>query len=240
MAEFRRKASKIAEETVYSSNNENDGYLSESDDGDGDKRDERFPEENVKRFTTGSPANFLKDLSENTSVLEHTKQRLNSELNSTTAQLPSKKTIKRMIDKKRSHESDESDSVSAGKKQKKEGKKQEKLLRSQDLQTDLVDIISNNERYRRKLMFTNSKNASNAEVYECVIKELKKRCAERNEQFLHNVTQTRNKFEKLMSICKAALLTQKTASGIKRFQDQKEYGQWFDENKSVMPARTGN
>ena len=31
-----------------------------------------------------------------------------------------------------------------------------------------------------------------------------------------------------MNICKAALLTQKTVSGIKRFQNQKEYGQWFD------------
>ena len=51
-----------------------------------------------------------------------------------------------MIDKKRSHKSDESDSVSAGKKQKNEGEKQEKLPWSQDLQTDFVDIISNNER----------------------------------------------------------------------------------------------
>ena len=85
-----------------------------------------------------------------------------------------------MIDKKSSHESNESDSVAAGKKQKKEGKKQEKLLWSQDLQTDLVDIISNNERYRRKLIFTNSKNASNAEVYECVIKRIEeKMCREK-------------------------------------------------------------
>ena len=101
-----------------------------------------------------------------------------------------------MVDKKRSHKSNESDSVSAGKKKKKEGKKQEKLLWSQDSQTDLADIISNNECYMQKLIFTNSKNASNAEVYEGIIKELKKRCAERNEQLLHNVTQTRNKFKK--------------------------------------------
>ena len=60
---------------------------------------------------------------------------------------PPKEPIKRMIDKKRSHESDESDVVSAGKKQKKEGKKQEKLLWSQDLPSDLVDVISNNECY---------------------------------------------------------------------------------------------
>ena len=80
MAEFWRNTSKIAEETVYSSDNENDGYLSESDDGDGDKRDESFPEEDVERFTARSPANFLEDFSENTSVLENTKQRLNLEL----------------------------------------------------------------------------------------------------------------------------------------------------------------
>ena len=116
MSEFRRNASKIADETVCSSDNENDGYLSESDNSDGNERDESFPEEDVERFTAGSPANFLKDLSENTSVFEHTKQRLNLELNSTPAQLPSRKPIERMIDKKRSHESNESDSVSAGKK----------------------------------------------------------------------------------------------------------------------------
>ena len=36
--------------------------------------------------------------------------------------------------------------------------------------------------------------SANAEVYECVIKEVKKTRAERNEQLLHNVTQTKNKF----------------------------------------------
>ena len=40
-----------------------------------------------------------------------------------------------------------------------------------------------------------------------------------------------------MSICKAALLTQKTASGIKRFQDQKEYGQWFDVLVPLMKTK---
>ena len=88
MSEFRRNESKIADETVYSSDNENDGYLSESDNSDGNERDESFPEEDVERFTAGSPANFL----------------------------PSRKPIERMIDKKRSQESNESDSVSAGKK----------------------------------------------------------------------------------------------------------------------------
>ena len=59
MVDFRRNASKIAEETAYSSDNENDGYLSESDDGNGDERDESFPEEGVEHFSAGLPTNFL-------------------------------------------------------------------------------------------------------------------------------------------------------------------------------------
>ena len=145
-----------------------------------------------------------------------------------------------MIDKKRSQESDESDSVSAGKKQEKGGKKHEKLFWSQDLQTDLVDIIFNNERYRGKLIFTNSKNASNADIYECVRKELKKRCAERNEEFLHYVTQTELNFKSLWAL-KSCITYPKTASEIKRFQDQKEFDVLVPLMKtSIMPARVAS
>ena len=102
-----------------------------------------------------------------------------------------------------------------------------KALWTDNLLNDLVDIIYNDERHRRKLIFTNSMTASNAEVYEKVIKEMVKRCQERSEPLQFNVTQTRNKFKKLMSTCKTALMTQKAASGIKRFQDQ----------KGVLPTR---
>ena len=101
----------------------------------------------------------------------------------------------------------------------------------------MVEIICNDERHRRKLIFTNSRTASNAEVYEKVIKEMVKRCLERSEPFQFNVTQTRNKFKKLMSTCKTALMTQKTASGIKRFQDQKELGHWFNTLLPLMKTR---
>ena len=40
-----------------------------------------------------------------------------------------------------------------------------------------------------------------------------------------------------MSMCKYALLTVKIASGMKRFQDEKEYGKWFDVLFPLMKTR---
>ena len=40
-----------------------------------------------------------------------------------------------------------------------------------------------------------------------------------------------------MSTCKTTLMTVKTASGIKRFQDQKELGQWFNRLLQLMKSR---
>ena len=40
---------------------------------------------------------------------------------------------------------------------------------------DMVDIITNNENFKRKLIFTSNKKAANGEVYKLVLKELIKR-----------------------------------------------------------------
>ena len=40
-----------------------------------------------------------------------------------------------------------------------------------------------------------------------------------------------------MSICKNGLLTVRTASGIKRFQDEKQFGKWFDQLLQLMKSR---
>ena len=40
---------------------------------------------------------------------------------------------------------------------------------------DMVDIITNSENFKRKLIFTNNKKATNGEVYKPVLKELVKR-----------------------------------------------------------------
>ena len=37
---------------------------------------------------------------------------------------------------------------------------------------DMVDIVVNNDYYKRKLIFTNTKNQRNGEIYERIKKEL--------------------------------------------------------------------
>ena len=65
-------------------------------------------------------------------------------------------------------------------------------------------------------------------LYEKIIQELKLRCEERNEQFIYNVGQTWEKFKRCIAMSKEAVLTMKTASEIKRFQDKKSLGTWFN------------
>ena len=46
--------------------------------------------------------------------------------------------------------------------------------------------------------------------------------------FEYHVKQTREKFKRCIGICKDAAIKIKTASGITRFQEDKEYGIWFN------------
>ena len=63
---------------------------------------------------------------------------------------------------------------------------------------------------------------------ESVVKEIQERCTERGEEFPYDVNQTRQKFRRCIQACRAAALKTKTTSGIKRFQESKDYGQWFN------------
>ena len=83
---------------------------------------------------------------------------------------------------------------------------------------------------------TNVKNSKNSEYYEKVIKELKERCQARDEVFEYDVKQTREKFKRCIGICKDAAMKIKTASGITRFQEDKEYGTWFNKLFNVMKS----
>ena len=67
-----------------------------------------------------------------------------------------------------------------------------------------------------------------------VITELKKRFEDRDEEFTYNVPQTRSKFKRCVSICRKTVLTIKTLSGIKRFQEEKEFGLWFQKLYEVV------
>ena len=120
------------------------------------------------------------------------------------------------------------------KKRKKLTKGGRKCLWPEITMTDLVDIILENEKYKAKLLLTNTKNVKSGVYNDQVITELKKRFEERDEEFTYNVPQTRSKFKRCVSICRKAALTIKTASGIKRFQEEKEFGPWFQKLYKVV------
>ena len=120
------------------------------------------------------------------------------------------------------------------KKRKKSAKRGRKCLWSEIAVTNLVDIILENEKYKTKLLLTNTKNVKNGVYYDQVITELKKRFEERDEEFTYNVPQTGSKFKRCVRICRKAALTIKTASGIKRFQEEKEFGPWFQKLYEVV------
>ncbi len=116
-----------------------------------------------------------------------------------------------------------------------EGKKKNKACWTPRKLADVVDVVVNNESFKKKLIFTNTSNATNSRVYEGIIKEVHDRSTERGESFGFSTTQVRNKFKKLISECKKVALTTSTASGIKRFQDK--FGKWFELLYPVVKQR---
>ena len=80
------------------------------------------------------------------------------------------------------------------------------------------------------------KNVKNSQYYVQAIQELKERCNERNEEFCFDVTQTRQKFKRCVTLCRNAVMKVKTASGIKRFQEDKELGNWFGKLLSLISS----
>lgn len=95
---------------------------------------------------------------------------------------------------------------------------------------DLVDVIVNDESFKRNLIFTNVKKQKNTQVYSRVLDILTERYSQTNPGscFPFNVGQIRTKFKWCVSTCKKLCLTIQTATGIKRVQDEKGYGQWFN------------
>jgi len=100
---------------------------------------------------------------------------------------------------------------------------------------DLVDVICSSEYYKKKLIFTNTKNSKNAEIYANVLKELGQRYDDGN--FPFSVDQLRNKFKKCISECKKIALTVMTSTGVKRVQDEKQLGAWFNQLFPLVQTR---
>ena len=109
-----------------------------------------------------------------------------------------------------------------------------KAMWSQSLLSDLVDIIISSEYYKKKLIFTNTKNQKNGEIYAQVLVTLKERASERGEKVPFTNIQLCTKFKKAIAECKKAALTIKTVTGIKRFIEEKSYGTWFNDLFSIV------
>ena len=74
-------------------------------------------------------------------------------------------------------------------------------------------------------------------MYSKLKKYLQERLSARGQEFQFTVTQLRNKLKELISECKKAALTIKTATRIDRFQEQKSYGSWFSMLFSLVKTR---
>ena len=102
---------------------------------------------------------------------------------------------------------------------------------------DMVDIVCNSDYYKKKIIFTNSKNSKNNDVYSKLQKDLQARLETRGQELQFTVEQVRNKLKELISECKKVSLTIKTATGVDRFQENKNYGSWFPMLFSLVKTR---
>lgn len=73
---------------------------------------------------------------------------------------------------------------------------------------DFIDIVVSNNSYQKNLIFTNSKNQKNGQIYEKILEELKARASSRGDMIMFTVPQLRSKFKRCVSFCKQAALTQ--------------------------------
>jgi hypothetical protein len=108
---------------------------------------------------------------------------------------------------------------------------------SNDDVDDMIDIVVESDYYKKKLIFTNTKNQRNGVIYEKIQKELHERAKKRNSEFKFSISQMRTKFKKCVSDCKSAAMTIKKATGIKRFQESQGYGKWFPTLFAVVKTR---
>ena len=119
----------------------------------------------------------------------------------------------------------------------KKSKKGRKSSWPEDIVNDLVNLICSNEYMTRKLIYENTKNSRNGMLYEKIIKQIITLCKERNKEYPYSLIQTRTKFKNCISLCKAAAMTMKTSSGIKRFQEDKNLGPWFNQLFPLVKSR---
>ena len=63
----------------------------------------------------------------------------------------------------------------------------------------MIDIITSDEYFKKKLIFTSNRNQKYSEIYESIVDKMKACVVERNEDVESSCMQIRNKFKKAMS-----------------------------------------
>ena len=104
---------------------------------------------------------------------------------------------------------------------------------------DLVDIKCSDEETKKMLICRNQKFAANNTLHHKVVMELNQQIKgyEKSFPFEVTVTQTRNKFKKLISVCVAKGLTHRTATGLSRYKLEKGYCKWWNELFPLVASR---
>ena len=104
---------------------------------------------------------------------------------------------------------------------------------------DLVDIKCSDEETKKMLICCNQKFAANNALHQKVVMELNQQIKgyEKSFPFEVTVTQTRNKFKKLISVCVAKSLTHRTATGLSRYKLEKGYCKWWNELFPLVASR---
>ena len=111
-------------------------------------------------------------------------------------------------------------------KKKKAGPGRKSHWKDEDV-THMVDIVCNSEYYKKKDSLHEFQKLKRQRRYSKLLKDIQERFEARGDDVVFTVEQVRNKLKKLISECKKVALTIKTATGVDRFQEKKNYGPWF-------------
>ena len=101
---------------------------------------------------------------------------------------------------------------------------------------DMIDVICSDEYFKKKSLFTNSKHSKNGEVYSQVLEEIRRRYSD-PESFPYSTEQMRTKFKRSIVECKKVALMVRSATGIRRFQEERGYGPWFNQLFGLVKSR---
>ena len=90
---------------------------------------------------------------------------------------------------------------------------------------------------KKKLDSRNQKFPANANIFDKIADLMNQRATNNDRKYRVSFSQVWNKFKKVVSECKSVTLTQRTASGIARYQAERGYGKWWDIRFPLVASR---